>query len=133
TFLSDSISSYRNTLENYLNESYEKLKAIRAAHNGNKVALANLDEQLKAEQQKISAVITEFQSLFSTAQDKRASEFSSTLADNQKLFSDSQIVNQQKFAETINEFAKELSAKSDAFTKMQMAAEQHYEKDLTRL
>lgn len=144
TFISESITSYRNTLDKNLKDLLEDQKALRTALKQNTQLLDTQEKALSVEQQKISVLTTEFQSIFSTTQDKRASDFSLALAElqakvissineNQTQFSNTQIANSEKVAGIVAEYTNEFDARLAVLGNMQKTAEQHYEKDLARL
>lgn len=144
TFISDSITSYRNNLEKHLKEILDDQRAVRATLKSNNQLLNSQAETLNTEQQKLAILASEIQTQFSSAQDKRASEFAAALADlqakiasiineNQTQFSNVQIANSEKIAGVIAEYSKEFDAQLTTFGDIQSTAEKRYEKDLTRL
>ena len=83
TVISESVSSYRVTLERYLQEALATQLALKAKSDANGTKLAEIEKILAAEQQRLATLVSGYQTQFLTAQDQRASEFASAQADRQ--------------------------------------------------
>lgn len=148
TVINESISSYRMTLEKYLQAALAAQQKVKQASEANEAKITALDEALTAEQQRLATLVLDYQTQFSTAQDKRASEFSSALteqqtkyaassADQQTLFSKdqdarnseyaaAQIANQEKFSALITGYTQKLKDQDKNFAeKLAIAAKKH--------
>lgn len=148
TVISESVSSYRAALEKHLQEALAMQLKLNAASDANGVKLADLEKTLTAEQQRLATLVSDYQTQFSTAQDKRASEFAAVQADqqtknaalmseNQTQFSAAQDArtsgyaevqrdNQEKFTALIADYIQKLKEQNDDFTNQhQTAAETH--------
>ncbi|MEQ1838222.1 MAG: hypothetical protein ABL858_07805 [Candidatus Nitrotoga sp.] len=148
TVINESISSYRTTLENYLQSALATQKKLKEASASNKAKITALDAALAEEQKRLAALVLDFQSQFSTAQDKRASEFSAVLTDQQSKYATnaaeqqtqfskdqdvrnsgyaaSQIANQEKFSTLITDYTQKLKDQDKDFAeKLAVAAKTH--------
>ncbi len=148
TIINESISSYRVTLNKYLQTALAEQKKVKEASASNEVKIKALEDALTAEQKRLAAVALEYQSQFSSAQDKRASEFSTMLADQQtkyatatseqqSQFSKDQDTRKSEFAETkrenqesfsgiIADYTQKLKNQDKAFTdKLEISAKTH--------
>lgn len=148
TVINESISSYRTTLEKYLQIALATQQRLKAACDSNEAKISVLEESLTAEQQRLATLILEYQTQFSTTQDKRASEFSAVLADQQTKYAasaaeqqtqfseaqnarksdyaESQIANQEKFAALIADYTTRLKDQDkDLAEKLEVAAKAH--------
>jgi hypothetical protein len=148
TIINESISHYRTTLGKYLQEALVTQQTVKNANETNETNIAALATSLAAEQQRLATLVLEYQTQFSTAQDKRASEFSASLADQQTknaasaaeqqtLFSKdqdarksdyaaAQISNQEKFATLITDYTQKLKDQDKDFAqKLEVAAKTH--------
>lgn len=148
TVISESVSSYRTALEKHLQEALAMQLKLNAASDANGIKLADLEKTLTTEQQRLATLVSDYQTQFSTAQDKRASEFAVAQADqqtknaalmseNQTQFSaaqdartsghaEAQRDNQEKFTALIADYTQKLKEQNDDFTDQhQTAAETH--------
>lgn len=148
TVINESISSYRTTLEKYLQEALAAQKKVAKASEANEAKITALETSLAAEQSKLATLVLDYQTQFSTAQDKRASEFSAALTDQQTKYAASaaeqqtlfskdqdvrksdyaatQIANQEKFATLITEYTQKLKDQDkDYADKLKIAAATH--------
>lgn len=98
TVIHESISSYRKTLEKHLQTALIKQQNLQVISDVNETKLRELDEKLALEQQRLSIIVLEHQSQFSTAQDKRASEFATSLTELQSRASNSLAAQQTQFS-----------------------------------
>ncbi len=85
--ISTAASSYRETLKKHLSDAMAiQTKLLeRASANDSKIKV--IEDALVAEQQRLSSLINEHQTQFSSAQDKRASDFAAVQAENLAKFS----------------------------------------------
>lgn len=148
TVINESISSYRTTLENYLQAALATQQKVKAASESNEARIAAIETALTEEQKRLAALILEYQTQFSTAQDKRASEFSAALADQQTKyaasaaeqqtqfskdqdsrqsdFANSKIKNQEEFNALITDYSQKLKDQEKDFAdKLEIAAKTH--------
>lgn len=148
TVINESISSYRSTLERYLQSAFDSQHKVQAASVANEEKITALETALTAEQQRLAALVLEYQTQFSTAQDKRASEFSAALTEQQTKYAasaaeqqtqfskdqdarkseyvETQVANKERFAAIITEYTQKLKDKDNAFTeKLETAAKAH--------
>lgn len=127
TAISEAASAYRNTLEKHLRDALAIQQELAAKSKANGDTIAALEIAVAAEQQKLSALITDYQSQFSTSQDKRASDFATTQADflakhtaatteQQTLFSTDQDSRRTAFSEFQAESQKTLTAMMSEYT-----------------
>lgn len=144
TFVSESITSYRNNLEKHLNEIIEEHKAIRSTLKNNNQLLTKQSETIGIEQQKLSTLSSDIQSQFSATQDKRATEFSTAITDfqtkaqaviNENLtqFSNTTIATKEQLNNLLAEYSKNYELKLEQFNLIQNAAEELYKKELAKL
>ncbi|MDP2878649.1 MAG: hypothetical protein Q8N74_03855, partial [Sulfuricella sp.] len=70
TIISESVSSYRSALEKHLQEALATQLKLKAASDANGTKLVDLEETLATEQQRLATLISDYQTQFSTAQDK---------------------------------------------------------------
>jgi hypothetical protein len=148
TIINASISQYRTTLEKYLQSALTAHIKLREKNDSNEESISALAAIITTQQQRLSTLILDYQTQFSTAQDKRASEFSTaqteqqtkfstSAADHQTLFSKeqdarkseyvtSQLANQEKFASLITEYTQKLLVQDNDYAeKLKLAAETH--------
>jgi hypothetical protein len=103
TWLTESTTAYRESLAQHLHTAKTKQEELQVLADANRVALTAVATDLSVEKQKLSTLISEYQTQFSTAQDARASEYAATQADRQT-----------KFAATLSELQSAFSAAQDA-------------------
>lgn len=155
TAINESISSYRTTLKKYLQEALIAQQEVAEASEENEAKITALESTLAAEQSKIAGLVLDYQTQFSTSQDKRASEFSAALTDQQSKFSAttaeqqtqfskdqdarksdyaaSQLANQEKFANLISDYAQKLKDQENDFAEKLEAADKTHEANLALL
>lgn len=103
TIISGAAASYRATLEKYLKDALTVQQALAERAQANEAKIAAIETALTTEQQRLASLVTEQNTEFSKAQDKRASDFSA--AQNEQL---------SKFATATAEFQTQFSAGQDA-------------------
>ncbi len=81
TVISAAAASYRTTLEAHLKGALAVQVALAEQAKANEAKIAALEASLTTEQQRLANLITEQQSQFSAAQDKRATDFAAMQAD----------------------------------------------------
>lgn len=155
TVINASISSYRATLEKYLQEASDSQKKLKAATEANEVKIASQEATLSAEQQRLATLVLEHQTQFSTAQDKRASDFSAALTDQQTKYAataaeqltqfskdqdsrnadyaGTQLANQEKFANLVADYTQKLKNQDRDFAEKLDAADKSHKSDLDLL
>jgi hypothetical protein len=119
TVINASISSYRTTLQKYLQEALDKQGKLKAASDANEVKISALETTLKAEQQRLATLVLEHQTQFSTAQDKRASDFSAALTEQQTKYASTA-------AEQLTQFSKDQDARSTDYAGTQLANQEKF-------
>ena len=77
----EAATSYRQTLEKYLASATTQQASLLEKASINEEKIKAIEAALTAEQQKLATLVSEQQSQFSSAQDKRASEFATSQAD----------------------------------------------------
>lgn len=145
TVINESVSSYRTTLKKYLQAAFDTQQKLNVAFEANEAKITALNTALTAEQQKLATLVLEYQTQFSTAQDKRASDFSAALTEQQTKYAASaaeqqtqfstdqdarksdyaasQIDNQKKFADLITDYTQKLKDQDKDFSeKLEVAA-----------
>lgn len=155
TVINSSLSSYRTTLETYLQSAFDVQQKVKAASESNEEKLKALETAISAEQQRLATLLLDQQTQFSTAQDKRASEFATALteqqtksataaADQQTAFSTdqdtrkseyaaSQIANQEKFAALLADYSTKLNDSDKDFAEKLQASTKTHEANLESL
>lgn len=155
TVISESVSSYRSALEKHLQEALATQLKLKAASDANSTKLANLEGTLTTEQQRLATLVSDYQTQFSTAQDKRATEFATVQADqqtknaalmseNQTQFSaaqdartsgyaEAQRENQEKFTTLIADYTQKLKEQNDDFTVQHETAVETHQANLVAL
>lgn len=155
TVISESVSSYRAALEKHLQEALATQLKLNAASDANGTKLADLKETLTTEQQRLATLVSDYQTQFSTAQDKRASEFAAAQADqqtknaalmseNQTQFSaaqdartsgyaETQRDNQEKFTTLIADYTQKLKEQNDDFTDHRKTVAETHQANLVTL
>jgi hypothetical protein len=86
TAISEAAASYRTALERYLREAAAIQVETSTAAEANKAKLTELAAGLAAEKQRLSTLVTDYQSQFSSAQDSRATEFAAAQTDRQTKY-----------------------------------------------
>lgn len=81
TAISEAASSYRTTLEKHLKDSLVIQQQLAEKNAANETKIVAIETTITAEQQRLAVLLTDQQSQFSAAQDKRATDFASTQAD----------------------------------------------------
>lgn len=142
TSLSESAARYYTTLQQNLKEAQAFQQSLSAKANTNEQRIAAIETTLTNEQQRLSALITEYQTQFSTAQDKRASDFSAsqneqltkfTAAFNelQAQFSTAQNTRETAFSEFQRASSDKVAALVTDANAQLSTSNQHYEEVLT--
>lgn len=155
TVINESISSYRSTLQKYLQEALEGHIKLNAATDLNEIKIAAQEALLNTEQQRLATLVLDFQTQFSTAQDNRARDFSAVLTDQQTKYAttaadqltqfakdqgqrntnyaEAQLSNQEKFTTLIGEYTQKLKDQEREFTEKLNAQATIHEKNLETL
>ena len=98
TIINESISSYRSTLEKYLQIALAEQMKVKEANSLNEEKIEALETALTAEQQRLATLVLDYQTQFSSSQDKRASEFAAALTEQQTKFATSTAEQQTQFS-----------------------------------
>ncbi len=120
--LRDAGVAYRESAEKQLAAVQKAASAIRAALDGERQRLVDLAQGVAVEQAKVTNLVAEFQSQFSTAQESRSS-----------AFAEAQGGRQDKFAELIATYGQRLTDQDALFAKDREAAVRAYEARLAEL
>lgn len=145
--IGESTAKYRETLIKHLAEALQVQQAIAQKNAINEQKIATLEAAIAAEKERLSALTTEQQSLFSASQDKRASEFSTSQteyltkysaasADQQSQFSSDQDARRTAFSDFMRDSQQttsELMTKYDDKLKEHDAEFQKQEKLMNEL
>lgn len=113
--LSEAAASYRNTLEQYLKEAANIQLDLTVKSQANEERINALDASINNESQKLVTLSNEQQSQFSAAQDKRASDFSSTQAEYLAKYTTAASDQQ-------SQFSSDQDARKTAFSELQRNA-----------
>lgn len=100
--LAGAAASYRQTLKKYLSDALAVQTVFQEKAAANDSKIKAIEEALTAEQQRLSSLINDHQSQFSSVQDKRASDFATSQAENLA-----------KYAEAISEQKTQFSVDQD--------------------
>lgn len=133
TVISEAAAHYRVSIESHIASAQEKQNALGTAITDSQSKLATLETGLTSEIQRLAGVVSEQQTQFSTAQDKRNTDFSTALTEQQTkfstdqderktAFSDASRANQDKINTLISDFDQKLKDQNLAFNE-QFAAE----------
>ena len=125
TAISEAAASYRGSVEAHFSSTLEKQAAVEVALVGCRSQLATLEAGLTAELQRLAGVASDQQTQFSTAQDKRNTDFSTAHTDQQTkfstdqderktAFSDASRANQEKINTLISDFDQKLKDQNTA-------------------
>lgn len=83
TVISESISAYRTALEKHLKEVLASHQAIKVLAETNSESLTALSADISAEKQKVSTIITDFQTQFTSDQTARTADFTAAQTERQ--------------------------------------------------
>jgi hypothetical protein len=133
TAISEAAAHYRQSIESHIASAQEKQNALTTAITDSQNKLATLETGLTSEVQRLAGVVSDQQTQFSTAQDKRNTDFSTALTEQQTKFStdqderktafaDASRANQEKINTLISDFDQKLKDQNSAFNE-QFAAE----------
>lgn len=133
TAISEAAANYRVSIESHITSGQQRLIAVDTALTSSSNRLATLELGLTTELQRLASVTSDQQTQFSSAQDKRNTDFSNALTDQQTKFStdqderrtafaDAARTNQDKINNLISDFDQKLKDQNTAFNE-QFAAE----------
>lgn len=133
TAISEVAASYRISIESHIASAMERQTHLDSAITAGLSKLATLENGLISETQRLANLVSVQQTQFSTAQDKRNSDFSIALTEQQTKFStdqddrktafaDASRANQEKINTLISDFDQKLRDQNVAFNE-QLAAE----------
>jgi hypothetical protein len=133
TAISEAAAHYRQSIESHITSAQAKQNALVTAITDSQNKLASLETGLTSEVQRLAGVVIDQQTQFSTAQDKRNTDFSTALTEQQTKFStdqderktafaDASRTNQDKINALISDFDRKLKDQNDVFNE-QFAAE----------
>jgi len=148
TAIGEAAAAYRQTLEKHLGDALILQNILLEKSSANEAQIKVIEATLNTEQQRIATLVSEQQSQFSAAQDKRASEFAASQADylakytaasteqktqfstdqdsRRSAFSDLQRESQEKLSMLMSEYDQRLKDHDENFqTKEKLAAEEH--------
>jgi hypothetical protein len=133
TVISEAAAHYRQSIEAHIASAQEKQNALTNSITDCQSKLATFEAKITSEVQRLATVASDQQTLFSTAQDKRNTDFSTALTDQQTkfsadqdarktAFSDTSRTNQDKINTLISDFDQQVKDNVKAFND-QLAAE----------
>jgi len=133
TAISEAAAHYRESIESHIASAREKQNALDTAITDSQSKLATLETGLTLEVQRLAGVASDQQTQFSTAQDKRNTDFATALTEQQTKFStdqddrktafaDASRANQDEINTLISDFEQKLKDQNTDFNE-QFAAE----------
>lgn len=153
--LTEAAASYRQTLKNYLNEALKGQAMFLDKASANDSKIKAIDAELTSEQQRLSSLINDHQTQFSSAQDKRASDFAASQADSltnyaeaiseqksqfsadqdtrRSAFADFQRENQEKLSNLISSYDQQLKDHVIVFESKEKQADEDNKKNMLLL
>ena len=153
--LGEAVAQYRECMQKSLDSVLSFQEKIHLESSGNQKLLRELSETVDSEKNRISALLSEQQSQFSSAQDKRSSDFStvqadilsknaSQLSEQQSQFSrdqDSRNTNFSTFLQDGNEkvsmlmnlYSNKLKAQDEDFSEKQKGAQAVFDKNIKEI
>jgi hypothetical protein len=102
----DAAVAYRSTLEDQLNKAAATVAKINEQTDASKTKLSELVTETTTERQRLSAVVSDFQGQFSTAQEKRNQEYA-----------DAQTARQERFQAILADYTQKLTDQSAEFSR----------------
>jgi len=132
TAISEAAAHYRQSIESHIASVQKKQDALATAITASQSKLATLEAGLTSEVQRLAGVASDQQSLFSTAQDKRNTDFATVLTEQQTKFSTDQDerktafanasrINQDKINTLISDFDQKLKDQHNSFNEQFVA------------
>ncbi|MDP3032996.1 MAG: hypothetical protein Q8N33_13060 [Rhodocyclaceae bacterium] len=115
TTISAAAASYRSTLEGHLKVAFATQQTFAEKTKANEAKIEAVEASLTTEQQRLATLVTDQQSQFSAAQDKRATEFAATQADYLAKYT-------VAAAEQQTQFSTDQDARKTAFSEFQRAS-----------
>ena len=153
--LSSAASSYRETLEKHLSNAMAIQAKLLESASVNDSKIKAIEDALTAEQQRLSSLMNEHQTQFSSAQDRRASDFATFQAENlakytealsehktlfsadqdnrRTAFSDFQRENQEKLSNMFASYDQKLKDHALAFEAKEKQADEDNKKSMQLL
>ncbi len=153
--ISSAASSYRQTLEKHLSDAMAIQTKLLERASANDSKIKAIEDALMAEQQRLSSLMNEHQTQFSSAQDKRASDFATVQAENlakytealseqktlfsadqdtrRSAFSDFQRENQEKLSNLFASYDQKLKDHALAFEAKEKQADEDNKKNMLLL
>jgi len=122
TIISESVSSYRKTLEQFLRDASKWRHDQQGEVDALRKKIEEVATELVSARERVSALTSEFQSQFSGSQEGRGREFT-----------DAQAVRQEKFGELIADYNEKLTAQNAEFDRQIESATKNYEEELLKL
>jgi hypothetical protein len=110
--ISSAASSYRQTLKKHLSDAMAIQTKLLERASANDSKIKQIEDALVAEQQRLSSLISEHQTQFSSAQDKRASDFAAVQAENLAKYTEA-------FSEQKTQFSADQDTRRSAFSDFQ--------------
>lgn len=112
--LNETSVRYRNTILKYLKESLALQQKIEEKNAFNEGQLSILSKAIATEQSRLSTLLSEQQSLFSAAQDKRASDFAVSQTDFQTRYTTA-------LTEQLTQFSTDQDSRRTAYSEFQVS------------
>lgn len=155
TLINSAVTVFRKAVHDHLQATLAKQNEIDAAISTNSEKLASLTATVDREQQRLATLLTDYQTQFSSAQDKRASDFSTAHTDQQTKFAaamseqqsqfsseqdsrkaafgNSSLEYQEKFTQLISDYSQRLKDQESDFAKKADAQAKEHMDDLESL
>lgn len=155
TLINSAVAALRKAVDDHLQATLAKQKEIDAATSANGEKLTALTAALDREQQRLATLLTDYQTQFSSTQDKRASDFSAVQADQQTkfaaamseqqsqfsseqdsrkaTFANASLEQQEKFTQLISEYSHRLKDQESNFAQKAEVQSNEHKEDLGAL
>jgi hypothetical protein len=153
--LAEAAASYRQTLKKHLTDAMDAQVILLEKASANDSKITAIEAALTSEQQRLSSLINQHQTQFSSAQDKRASDFATSQAEcltnnaeaiseqkslfsadqdtRRTAFADFQRENQEKLSNLFSTFDQKLKDHTIAFEAKEKQADEDNKKNIQRL
>jgi hypothetical protein len=109
TGLSEAAASYRDAMQKAVDAAIRSVSQVQSESASLTQRITELSAEVNAERAKLTALATDCQSQFSTAQDSRAKEFGDGQAGRLKEFGDAQAARQTRFDELLTTYSQRLN------------------------
>ncbi len=117
TALISAIAHYRGEIDKHLRQALTAHNEVAEAAKENAQNLAALSAAITAEKERLTGVISEFQTQFSAGQDARQTEFTAAQTERQNAFTAGQTERQEKFSSSIIDYQQQFSTAQETRAK----------------